>query len=257
VNEDLARAANEKPNESPFFVDNQVIVIGPESNVKDVSAVSDLELIKKCDFLDEISDQEEPQQRYFPFSDDARDQVTMRLYYISSGESVTDVVNLINEQGNESGVYADRNLLLGHSVCGDPNSMGGSPFESPQLLPVGEQAAVKLFWEQWAFEQVDVGPAFKNKLAGAAIMHQGEGVLVGVFDTLPFRDPWDDMTNGNKDSVLETQEIVKWVNPTMDVEQLALKILYPFMGELTLPKEYLVLFHTTNLEFLTLCRAEN
>jgi subtilisin family serine protease len=236
------------PTEPPFLVPNQVIVTGPPSEVdKVVEEVNadptlDLELvlIKKCD-LNYLSDKD-PKRQYFPSLGNARGVPTMRLYHIPGGQPVEDVIGAIEKKRGNRKISADPNLLIGNSasVCGDPNSGGGSPFGAPKLLDVGEEAAVKLFWEQWAFQQADVGPSLKDELDGAAIMHQGEGVIVGVFDTSPFPDPWDSVANGQKmpttqhfpwpgAEVLmkETKETVKWVNPTMDVEPLALKVSYP------------------------------
>jgi hypothetical protein len=90
--------------------------------------------------------------------------------------------------------------------------------------------AVKWFWEQWAFEQTGVGPFFKDAAAGAALLHQGEGTLVGVFDTSPFRDPWEDTSAWQKSGVKENLETVKWVNPAMDLEPLTLQVTYPAMA---------------------------
>lgn len=253
--EDPTLTMKEIPREAPFLVRDQVIVIGPISAVDDVvdkvraDPTLNLEPIRKCDFhyldSDKLFGQEDPKPQRFPFLGDARG-VTMHLYHISSGQPVTEteVVKAINDAGGGQ-VFADPNLLIGNSasVCGNPeHSDGGSPFGPPKLLPVGEEAAVKLFWEQWAFDAIDVGWSLKDELDGAAIMHQGEGVIVGVFDTSPFLDPWDGAANGQEVPAaqrfrdprggaelltIETQETVKWVNPTMDVEPLPLKVLYP------------------------------
>jgi hypothetical protein len=236
MKEALARIPKGIPDESRSFVDSQVIVTGPASAVEQVvrdTKAFKLDLIRKCDlnYLGELSGQEDRDRQYFPFPYNAREDLTTRLYHIRDRQPVVDVVKAINQAGRGHRVYADPNLLIGllqRNVCGDPNSEGGSPFNgAPKLLPVGEEAAVKLFWEQWAFRQAGVGPSIKDALAGAAIMHQGEGVLVGVFDTSPFPDPWNDLVNGKEVAAIETQEMVKWVNPAMDVERLALKVSYP------------------------------
>ncbi len=236
VNEALAGA--EIPDKPPFLVRNQVIVTGPKAQVKTVLASLSLEPIRICtlNYLSQSLDREGPK--------------TMSLYHIPDGRSVEDVVKEINDQAESKGyddVSADPNLLIGNSasVCGNPeHEGGGSPFGGPTLLPVGEEEAVKLFWDQWAFDAIDVGWSLKDELDGAAIMHQGEGVIVGVFDTSPFLDPWDGVANGQEVPAaqrfgdpwsgaelltIETQETVKWVNPTMDVEPLTLKVLYPMI----------------------------
>jgi hypothetical protein len=206
------------PNKSPFFVDAQVIVTGPSSEFDSVNALGNLALIRQCDlhYLRELGGLRGPGRRYFPFSEEALDHlITMRLYHITDGQPVEEVVEAINGM-EQSQVSADPNLLVGHSVCGNPHSSEGSPFGgTPKPLPVGEEEAVKLFWEQWAFRHTRVGPFLKDELAGATIKHQGEGVIVSVFDTSPFADTEDDW------------KTVKWVNPTMDVEPLALKVSYP------------------------------
>lgn len=229
------------PNKSRFFVDNQVIVIGPISAVEAVLADFKLILLRKCDlhYLSEPSDRVDSDQRYFPFPDDARRELTMRLYHIPDGRPVAEVVEAINQAGSGRHVFADPNLLMGllhHNACGNPNEDGGSPFNgAPKLLPVGEES-IKLFWEQWAFQHVGVGRPLKDALDGTTVMHQGEGVLVGVFDTSPFLDPWIGVANGEAASEIETQEIVKWVTPTMDVERLSLKVSYPeLVNTLTAP----------------------
>lgn len=236
VNEELARIPKELPTEPPFLVRDQVIVSGPASAVEAVLDGFKLDLIRKCDlnYLAAPSGRENQDRRYFPFPDNARSELTMRLYRIPDGRPVADVVEAINQAGRDGYVFADPNLLTGllqNSACGNPQSDGGSPFNgAPKLLPVGEEAAAKLFWEQWAFRQAVVGPSFKEALDGAAIMHQGEETIVGVFDTSPFPDPWDGTANTGERAVIEREELVKWVIPTMDVERLALKVSYPRMA---------------------------
>ncbi len=242
VNEDLARAPKRVPIAPPFLIDDQVIVTGPASAVEEVLDGFDLILVRKCDlnYLGEPSGQEEPKRLDFPFPDDARGELTTRLYHVPDGQPVGEVVEAINKAGSSHHVFADPNLLTGlrHGVCGNPeHSDGGSPFGPPKLLPMGEEAAIKLFWEQWAFDAIDAGWSFKDELNGAAILHQGEGTLVAVFDTSPFLDPWNGTASGGGAAPIDTQETVKWVNPTMDVMPLALKVSYPEMvNVLTAPQ---------------------
>lgn len=211
----LDRISVRGPNKSRVFVDQQVIVTGPTSEFDPARTdpslarlLDNLGLIRECIF-------------------DDLDGMTMRLYDIPDRLTVPDVVREINRAGRSHNVSADPNLLLGHSVCGSPHSSEGSPFGgAPKLLPVGEEEAVKLFWEQWAFQHVGAGLFFKDELAGATIKHQGEGVIVGVFDTSPFTDTWDSVAYGEDEEIVKW-ETVKWVNPTMDVEPLTLKVSYP------------------------------
>lgn len=241
VNETLARVPIEVPTKPPYLIQNQVIVTGVKTEVDRVLKLVNLGLepISRCklNYFGEPLRQEDQEPRYFPFPEDTRHKLTMGLYHIPSGHSVKDVVEAINRQG-EGRVIADYNLLVGlpTSVCGNPRlPPGGSPFGTPELMPVGEAEAAKLFWEQWAFLQIGVGPTLKNTLAGAAILHQGEGVLVGVFDTSPFLDPWDSAASGKGVGTIDTREIVKWMIPTMDMEPLTLHVSYPKMDIIIAP----------------------
>ena len=74
VNEDLARTIKKVPDDGPFLIDDQVIVTGPSSQVEEVLASIDLELVRKCklNYLSETSDKRGRTSQYFPFSDNRR-----------------------------------------------------------------------------------------------------------------------------------------------------------------------------------------
>jgi hypothetical protein len=211
-------------NESRFFVDNQVIVTGLASEVDELldPARTNLDLIpiRQCNlpYLRELSDRTDADLRYFPFPEDVLgDLMTMRLYHIADGQSEKEVVEKINQEGGGR-VAADYNLLVGSSqgVCGNPHSSEGSPFGgSPKPLPEDHTNAAMLFWGQWAFQHVGVGRFLPDELTETTIMHQGEGVIVGVFDTSPFDDEEDGW------------ETVEWVNPAMYTETLTMRVSYP------------------------------
>ena len=218
------------PDATFSFMENQVILTGPASAIKEELGRG-LVPIRSCalNYLDAPLGLGYERRQNLPHFADAPGDLEMTLFYVSGEESVAEVVSRINSEAPDTHVYADPNLLTGHSVCGNPeHTGGGSPFGGiPRLLSVGGEAAVRAFWEQWALQQIDAGWALKEELAGAAIMHQGEGVLVGVFDTSPFPDPWTGTAGRGNVPTIDTQEVVKWVNPTMDVEPLTLTVSYP------------------------------
>jgi hypothetical protein len=233
---DEATAAYRGPveNENLEFVDEQIIITGSRPDVEGVAKEYGLTAVRTCrlNYLRELAERKELSDQDLPFPRNVLNKVTSNLYRTSEKARVDEIVKQINRQ-SQGLFFASRNRILGvpHSVCGSPHSDAGSPFGGPpKLLPVGEEMAVKWFWEQWAFKQTGVGPFFKDAAAGATILHQGEGSLVGVFDTSPFRDPWEDTSAWQKSGVKEELETVKWVNPAMDLEPLTLQISYPAMA---------------------------
>jgi subtilisin family serine protease len=165
-----------------------------------------------------------------PFPPEALRDLKMGLYRVVDGRSVGDLLQAINEEGNDQYVFADPNYLtglLGQSACSNPYEPELSPYE-PELSPYEPElsgseclgpAEEKLFWEQWAFEHIGVGPFFTEELAGTSIDPKGTGVRVGVFDSVPFEEPSD----GRR----ETKEVVTSVSP-----QLNLDVLFPDMPTL-------------------------
>jgi len=230
VNEDLAGMAWTISSEPPFFVEGQVIITGLATQVDRVAEEFELEPIETCqlNYLSAIPGGSKQHQQPFSFSTAKPGELTTNLYYVRD-RSVQDVIDAVRGTG-EGWIVTDRNRLTGLplSACGNPRHPPvGSPFETAELLPVGEAEAAKLFWEQWAFRQVGVGPALKNSLGGAIIEHQGQGTLVGVFDTSPFVDPWQEAPDWERALVIDRQESVKWLHPTMDVLPLILDVSYP------------------------------
>jgi hypothetical protein len=233
--EEMAAPREPVQNIDREFVDDQIIITGSRPDVEGVAKEYGLTAVRTCrlNYLRELAEQRELSDQDLPFPRNVLNKVTSNLYRIPEGASADEMVKRINLPGDGL-FFASQNRILGgpHSVCGSsPHSDAGSPFGgAPKLLPVGEEMAVKWFWEQWAFEQTGVGPFFKDETAGAAILHQGEGTLVGVFDTSPFRDPWEGTSAWQKSGAKEDLETVKWVNPAMDVEPLTLRVTYPAMA---------------------------
>jgi subtilisin family serine protease len=201
-------------NESPYFVDNQVIVSGPIDAVNAIrSALAgefQLEPLELCDLRYQGDKSETTiENEELPFTPsrgvtgvppappdgvDLSGQVFV-LFQVSGGD-LAEAIEAINTEGNGIGVYADPNYLTGPlavSPCGNPFEVGGSPFEvggSPfevggSPFEVGgssaaatqglAQADAGVFWEQWAFAQ-------NNIRQGAS---SGEQIRVAVFDTIP------------------------------------------------------------------------
>jgi hypothetical protein len=241
-----------------FLLDRQVIVTGPSDQVERVTGPSelgiDLELIRSCDvsyrnawnawrYRVASSAMSYRGARHLnsesaPFTPGELGDLTMRLYSIESGEPVTQVVEAINDAGIVDHVFADPNYLtglLGQSPCGSPHSIGGSPFEivgfphsiggSPIGLP--EQAAAELFWDQWAFESIGVGPSFGGMLDGAPANPTGAGVRVGIFDASPFTPTLATATEDNAGAI-HFAEPIAYVTPTLE-----LSVIHPPMDPLT------------------------
>lgn len=236
-------------NESAYFADDHVVVTGAKRRVNSVTKqVGELDRIRRCKLnyqmrlwglQDSIrwslpnlltSRQGVPARVAYPRPEDRvglfPGKPTVGLYKIEDGRSVQEVVEALNTAGQDRGVSADPNYLTGLldvSACGRPNTDGGSPFNEPaQPLPAGE-AAVGQFWEQEAFDTIEVGQADG--------VWQGNGVLVGVFDTSPFPDPWTDASNpAGVDIAKASPEPIKWGvwdAGGADVETLDLDVRYP------------------------------
>jgi subtilisin family serine protease len=220
----------EEDPEAQFLLRDQVIVTGPQSEVDKVVEPGDpdtgLKLVEYCN----LSYRGAPDlyfapEKSFPFPRQASSRLTMRLYQISDGRPVWEVVEAINQAGRDLHVFADPNyltgLLTGESPCGLPNSDAGSPFESVSSSP----ATAELFWRQWAFEHVGVGSPLQDTLQGTSINPTGAGVRVGVFDTSPFT-PTAAASVGDAGGV--HTETIQVVTPTLE-----LKVSYPEMRSLT------------------------
>lgn len=136
------------------------------------------------------------QQAEFPADTRA---VSFSLLTWPEGKTTEDVINRINKLGQEFGVYADPNYLTGPladpaspcRVMDDPFEVGGSPFEvggSPFEVGgsstggLGADANPGIFWQQWAFRQIGLNADGSGRGDAA-----GKGVVIGVFDTSPYR----------------------------------------------------------------------
>jgi hypothetical protein len=230
-----------------FFVDRQVIVVGAPG---EIDAVMDelaaqnvaLEALEDCDLgylgrsdvgqaLEAGALPQPPLQRGRRADDvyvslAAQENLSMRLYTVTSSDSIASVVAAINDAGAGQ-VFADPNYLVGPlavSPCGDPArvdgepfevggspfEVGGSPFEvggSPHAGP-GAEATADIFMRQWAFEVL--GITYPTEQTGA-------GVSVGVFDTSPFEDI--------EEGVWDVEQPVERARPT----SLTLRVVHPSM----------------------------
>jgi len=200
-----------------FFIDNQVIVMGPKSGVEEIlkpaglgsidvslpmdnGSVTTLQTIEDCDlsFLGSL-ELSEKTEIYPPLADGKKSSqppfqqvqystLIMRLYEISAGTSTTieEVIGQINTSGKQIHVYADPNYLTdlsGSDSCGEPFSGGGSPFSgggSPYAgpgIPTGDVS--NEFMTQWALSSIDI-------ISSPSAAGPGAGIKIGVFDTSPF-----------------------------------------------------------------------
>ncbi len=199
---------------SAFFVQNQVIVIGPLAEINTVIAdlfdqgivLTPLEL---CDlrYLDTLPDPPE-RELDLPFTPTRSDggippaplqqkiaEQAVVLFQVE-GVDVASAVTEINQRGNELNVFADPNYLVGPlavSPCGNPDDavgdpfevggspfeVGGSPFEVGGSGKPGAEADADIFWEQWAFAQIQVGPVYSD----LETPKKGRGISAVVFDS--------------------------------------------------------------------------
>jgi len=208
-----------------FFVDNQVILIGPRSDVnRAVETVSieidnklvavDLTLVEDCDlsYLGTLvgkaalkyslhSDVEKiPSDPVFTDAQrqDKNNPLVMRLYEFPNipSEFTEEVIGKINSNATVDGkstAFADPNYLTGLSSsdsCGNPFSGGGSPF-SGGGSPYSEPGVLT------PSPNTRIGDDFINQWAlvsasgiqwSNSITETGVGVRVGVFDTAPFEN---------------------------------------------------------------------
>lgn len=190
-----------------FFIDNQVIVTGPEARVDEIVGPHNLTLVEDCD-LSYLGTLDPPENVTTPpifegkestdssFSNEQLDndapgnRLVMRLYEIPDGQAFAeDVIQQVNDTGNEQSVYSVPNYLTGslqnNGSCGDPYSGGGSPYSgggSPYAsagIPNPGSNVSQEFKDQWA-----LGPlGIELPASGTGT---GDGIRIGVFDTAPF-----------------------------------------------------------------------
>ncbi len=219
-----------------YYVEDQVIVIGPQAPVTDViNTVKerlniDLKLLQDCDlgYLSQIQDISGPSPEAIPFSRETLDSLKLRLYGITTVTQVSVVPNVvreINDIGNSKEVFADPNYLTirsaGDGQCANPNEGGGSPNEgggSPNegggspLTGIGPQAASDLFKKQWALEHIGLDPTRQNSPGAVALSTAGKDVRVGVFDTSP---PFTETAIAIQKGERTLTKIIDWVSPML------------------------------------------
>jgi len=187
-----------------YFVQGQVIVTGPRAKIDELigpsGTLTNLLKLEDCDlkYLGGLQGFGELASQYFPFPPAVRNQLVMRLYEIMDAAPVETMVRRINTAGSKDYVFADTNYLtslMANNPCGNPETIGGSPetiggspftiggstivvTSSQGISPTG------LFWNQWAFEHIGIGPSVQERV----ITDTGAGIWVGVFDTSPFDD---------------------------------------------------------------------
>jgi subtilisin family serine protease len=188
--------------EEAYFVDNQIIVMGVESQITNVITRTEEGLsitlgnpVGNCSlgYLGQLPGASNVDFGAAHFSRGDLSWLKLQLYYLNTAGqplSVLDVVNTINALGNGK-VVADPNYSTARSVetlyCGNPNEGGGSPNEgggSP-LTGIGPAAAAELFKQQWALEHIGLVYTLHYTPVVASLGEGGKGVRVGVFDTSP------------------------------------------------------------------------
>ncbi len=197
----------------PYFLEDQIIVTGPNEEVMNLVA-------------DQVSETITLSQhrtcRVSLSSDPGREVLQTRLYTIETRGMVAETLKAFEEARGREPVYADANYwtgLLGLSSCGSkhsigpsPYSYGPSPFESvewyqpdpleqgkdtveilkhsigPSPLGTASKATTKQFRDQWAFKHIGLSP-WPTATMPLTELPTGAGVLAGVFDTSPFPVP--------------------------------------------------------------------
>ena len=168
-----------------FFIDNQVIVIGPGLEVEG-AVPKELVLVENC----------EPRNKTkSTVPEGERESYVMRLYEVQDDTPIGEIIAQIRS-GN---VLADPNYLVSLTdastgSCGAPFSGGGSPFSGggspyggPGILKKDprmdetnfEQFMQEQFTSQWAFDTQGID-------LQSSLGVTGRGVRVAVFDTVPF-----------------------------------------------------------------------
>ncbi len=142
-----AATPQEAEPKTGYFVEAEVIVIGPAQSVTDVitsvnnqQAIFRLELLQNCDlsYLGRIPSVSRSTRGALPFSAGSLSTLSTRLYEIvpTAGDAQTslvpEAVKAINAAGKGQEVFADPNYLTmgmqASDVCGRPYGIGGSPY---------------------------------------------------------------------------------------------------------------------------------
>jgi hypothetical protein len=190
------------------YILNQVIITGPTGGAQEVikqlggrdAGFAPIQTCRLRHFLPELtkvkpwsaSSGSRGRSESVEFSPEARADLTMSLYSTPQERSTEEAIEQINQLGREFQVFADPNYLTGPldanpvSPCAvkqDPFEVGGSPFEvgGSSAGGLGADADPTIFWKQWAFDQIGLGPDGSGRGGWT-----GEGVTVAVFDTSPY-----------------------------------------------------------------------
>ncbi len=203
--------------EGQYFVENQIIVTGHESDIKKIIQALDNELsslgLGKAEPTGRIDLDYLGADSISAFGGSASD-LTIQLYTLPPSNIFTEIVSQIYQisvelkvsQEIDFGVFVDLNYLTGRfPVEGqDPWSVGGDPNTG-----AGKLAPADLFKRQWALGNSKIGGIglFDTENGGVdiprLIQSEGAGVTVAIFDTSPFSGP-----GGWK---------ISWVTPEMNI----------------------------------------
>ncbi|HLF27405.1 MAG TPA: S8 family serine peptidase [Anaerolineae bacterium] len=224
-----------------FFVESQVIVIGPADAIATVTNTVESNLSVtltraiNCDlgYLGQLRGVVDRNASIGPFPATALDSLKLQLYRVTTTLPVSPVLlvsNVVNEinavaSANNLLVIADPNYLTagtaGDQSCGDPYGTGGSPYGtggSPYgtggspIGGMGPQAASALFAKQWALEHIGLGLTLQYSSAVAARNGAGQGIRIGVFDTAPaFTETAVTLQTGER--ILT--KTIDWISPPM------------------------------------------
>jgi subtilisin family serine protease len=186
-----------------YFVENQIIVTGLESDIK--AAINTFNQILSLEL-----DPKEPTGRVdldylgagsISAFEGITSHLTIQLYTLPPSVSVKEAIagtyQVLRE--SEFRIFVEPNYLIGRPLATieghDPWSVGGDPVGGMSVAEVTD-----LFKQQWAFSNSGRGIG----LFDADGVHQeGTAVQVGVFDTSPFekQDGWT----------------IPWISPTLNL----------------------------------------
>ncbi len=117
-------------------VENQIVMIGSAQAmagvVSKVPTLTLAELLENCalDYAGQVPELAAPNAASNLFQREDLNALSIRLYQVAQGRTVTEAVDALNQNGAGQ-VYADPNYLtagmLDAEACGNPNSTGGSP----------------------------------------------------------------------------------------------------------------------------------
>lgn len=164
------------------YIAGQVIVSGDRALVDELVDALPISLLVDCDLsvLNGLVT-ESDQELVDPLNPLIQANPVMRLYQVDDGSDGVELVDVINEEGNTRGVYADLNYLI--SPSGDAYGVSGDPWSgwSEPLL-----ATEVNICDQWALGYETGGIQLTEDGKCPAI--GGQGIMVGVFDTSPFAE---------------------------------------------------------------------